>query len=190
MSNSVRSKPTSIPHSLNPDADLWVFGYGSLMWKPGFDYVERVPATLYGAHRALCVSSVRHRGTPEKPGVVLGLDRGGSCHGFVFRVAAQNVAATHAYLTEREQMNKVYHEVLHMVHLADGRKIRALAYLVDPSHSQYTGRLDHAALLTLIKQGYGQSGSCRDYVLNTLDALAELGINDHALAWLRPALDT
>ncbi len=180
--------PSISPPVAVPPGDLWVFGYGSLMWRPGFRHVERMPALLRGAHRALCVFSVRHRGTPEAPGLVLGLDHGGSCHGIAFRVAAEDVAETHAYLTEREQMNMVYREVLRPILLEDGRAVAALAYVVDRRHRQYARGLDHAELLAHIRQGHGQSGACRDYVLNTLAALAELGIEDHALSWLGAAL--
>src|SRR5215468_2984235 len=93
------------------NGDLWVFGYGSLMWRPGFEYIEKVPARLVGEHRALCVYSFVHRGTPEKPGLVLGLDRGGACRGIAFRIAEQNRAATVAYLRAREQVTSVYREV-------------------------------------------------------------------------------
>ncbi len=168
--------------------DLWVFGYGSLMWRPGFTHVERIPALLRGAHRALCVYSVRHRGTVEAPGLVLGLDHGGACQGIAFRVPAAEVEATYAYLTEREQLNKVYREVFRPIRLADGRQVKALAYLVDRKHPQYARGLDHARLLELVLQGHGQSGSCRDYVLNTLASIEELGIRDHALGWLGEAL--
>src|ERR1700760_4628742 len=88
----------------DPQADLWVFGYGSLMWRPGFEFIEQVPARLIGEHRALCVYSFVHRGTPEKPGLVLGLDRGGACRGLAFRVAEKHRLATIAYLREREQV--------------------------------------------------------------------------------------
>src|SRR6185436_8922605 len=97
--------------------DLWVFGYGSLMWRPGFDYVERIDARLIGAHRALCVYSFVHRGTPERPGLVLGLDRGGACRGIAFRVSAPNRPATLAYLRAREQVTKVYRESVRSVWL-------------------------------------------------------------------------
>jgi glutathione-specific gamma-glutamylcyclotransferase len=168
--------------------DLWVFAYGSLMWRPDFEFVERVPALLRGVHRALCVYSTRYRGTPERPGVVLGLDHGGSCHGIAFRVAAEKVAATRAYLTEREMVNRVYHEAMRAIRLEDGRRVRALAYVVDRSHRQYARGLDRSRLVELIRHGHGLGGPCRDYVLNTLSSLAELGIDDHALSWLSEAL--
>ena len=97
--------------------DLWVFGYGSLMWRPGFEFVEQVPARLIGEHRALCVYSFDHRGTPEKPGLVLGLDRGGACRGIAFRVAAKQRDDTVAYLRSREQITYVYREVMRSVWL-------------------------------------------------------------------------
>src|SRR4026209_2875606 len=87
-----------------PDGDLWVFGYGSLIWNPGFEFLEQKPARLIGEHRSLCIYSMVHRGTPEKPGLVLGLDRGGACRGVAFRVAEKNRTATIAYLREREQV--------------------------------------------------------------------------------------
>jgi glutathione-specific gamma-glutamylcyclotransferase len=189
LSDTVPILDPSITPSSDPSGDLWVFGYGSLMWRPGFRHIERAPALLRGAHRALCVYSVRHRGTAEMPGLVLGLDHGGSCHGFAFRVAAGDVAETYAYLTEREQMNRVYREVMRPVVLGDGRTVPALAYIVNRQNKQYARGLDRTALLAHIRQGHGESGACRDYVLNTLAALAELGINDHALSWLASALD-
>src|ERR1700757_5129003 len=104
--------------------DLWVFGYGSLIWRPGFEFIERVPARLIGEHRALCVYSFVHRGTPEKPGLVLGLDRGGACRGVAFRVAAEKRAATVAYLRAREQVTSVYREVKRSVWLEDDARRR------------------------------------------------------------------
>ena len=95
------------------DNDLWIFGYGSLMWRPGFEYQERIQATLNGYHRALCILSVHHRGSVERPGLVLGLDKGGSCRGIAFRVADQHAEATLAYLREREQVTSVYLETHH-----------------------------------------------------------------------------
>src|SRR5580704_12234670 len=97
--------------------DLWVFGYGSLMWRPGFDFIERTEARLAGAHRALCVYSFVHRGTPERPGLVLGLDRGGNCRGIAFRVAGAQRSRTLAYLRAREQVTAVYRECVRRVWL-------------------------------------------------------------------------
>src|SRR6202789_2210439 len=123
--------------------DLWIFGYGSLMWRPGFEFLEQVPARLIGEHRALCVYSFFHRGTPERPGLVLGLDRGGTCRGIAFRVQAGKRAATIAYLRAREQVTAVYRESMRRVWLAGdrGAQVSALCYVVDRSHVQYAGRL-------------------------------------------------
>src|SRR4051794_23010766 len=121
--------------------DLWVFGYGSLMWRPGFPHVERRHASLYGYHRSLCVLSHVHRGTPERPGLVLGLDRGGRCLGVAFRVAAREAEATVAYLRGREQVTAVYLERRLPIRLDDGRRVEALAYAVDRRHPQYAGAL-------------------------------------------------
>ena len=164
--------------------DLWVFGYGSLMWRPGFDCEERQLATLHGFHRALCVLSHHHRGTPDQPGVVLGLDRGGSCRGIAFRVAKAKGDDTIAYLRAREQVTMVYRETQHRVRLADGRVVDALAYTVDRRHKQYAACLDRPDLLRLVQQGIGVSGANPDYVRATHQHLGELGLRDATLAWL------
>ena len=163
--------------------DLWVFGYGSLMWRPGFEYLEKVPARLIGEHRALCVYSFVHRGTPEKPGLVLGLDRGGACRGIAFRVAEQNRAETVNYLRAREQVTSVYREVMRSVWLEDDarRRVSALAYVVDRGHVQYAGRLTLAEQLRHVLQGHGQSGVNRDYVLSTVKAIEAEGFRDTQL---------
>jgi cation transport protein ChaC len=163
--------------------DLWVFGYGSLMWRPGFDYLEKVPARLIGEHRALCVYSFVHRGTPERPGLVLGLDRGGACRGIAFRVAGKNRADTVAYLRAREQVTSVYREVTRSVWLENDaqKRVSALAYVVDRGHVQYAGRLTLADQLRHVLQGHGQSGINRDYVLSTVKAIEAEGFRDAQL---------
>ena len=164
-------------------ADLWVFGYGSLMWRPGFAFVEQVQARLIGEHRALCVYSFDHRGTPEKPGLVLGLDRGGACRGIAFRVAAKRRTETIEYLRGREQTTNVYREVMRSVWLEnEGReRVSALAYVVDRGHVQYAGRLTLADQLRHVQQGHGRSGNNRDYVLETVKSIEAQGFRDPQL---------
>lgn len=167
-----------------PPDDLWVFGYGSLMWRPGFPFAERRHAFLRGYHRALCVISHVHRGTPERPGLVLGLDRGGSCHGVAFRVSPEDAGDTIAYLRQREQVTKVYVERLLRIRLSDARETQALTYVVDRSHAQYAGVLSYDDLLRLVRQGRGVSGANLDYVRSTHEHLAEMGVVDPVLARL------
>jgi cation transport protein ChaC len=160
----------------------WIFGYGSLMWRPGFDFVSQAHALIRGYHRSLCIYSLHHRGTEEKPGLVLGLDRGGSCVGVAFQVEPGKWNATVAYLREREQVSMVYVETTQTVELlGNGRKVEALAYVADREHEQYAGKLSHEKLLEHVMQGEGQMGHCRDYVLNTLAHLKEMGIRDKTL---------
>jgi glutathione-specific gamma-glutamylcyclotransferase len=170
--------------------DLWVFGYGSLMWRPGFEFIEQVPARLIGEHRALCVYSFVHRGTPEKPGLVLGLDRGGACRGIAFRVAEKHRAATIAYLRAREQVTTVYREVVRSVWLENEprQRISALAYVVDRGHVQYAGRLSIAEQLRYVRQGHGQSGANREYVISTVRAIEAEGFRDAQLHQLATKL--
>src|SRR5271155_2609025 len=164
-------------------ADLWVFGYGSLMWRPGFEFVEQVPARLIGEHRALCVYSFDHRGTPEKPGLVLGLDRGGACRGIAFRIGAARRDRVIRYLREREQTTRVYREVMRSVWLENEarERVSALAYVVDRGHVQYAGRLSLAEQLRYVRQGHGRSGNNRDYVLATVKSIEKQGFRDKQL---------
>jgi cation transport protein ChaC len=170
--------------------DLWVFGYGSLMWRPGFDFLERVPARLIGLHRALCVYSFVHRGTPERPGLVLGLDRGGMCRGIAFRVAAAAREKTVAYLRAREQVTTVYLETLRRIELGEEarRQVRALCFIVDRSHVQYAGRLTPSECVHHVRQGHGSSGPNRNYVLETVQALEALGYRETDLHLIAEAL--
>lgn len=170
--------------------DLWVFGYGSLMWRPGFDFIERVPARLIGLHRALCVYSFVHRGTPERPGLVLGLDRGGMCRGIAFRVAARKRQETVEYLRAREQVTTVYLETMRRIELEEParRRVQALCFIVDRSHVQYAGRLTLAECVHHVRQGRGSSGPNRDYVLETVQALEDLGYRETDLHLVAEAL--
>jgi len=164
-------------------ADLWVFGYGSLMWRPGFPFAEAQPALLKGAHRALCVYSVVHRGTQAKPGLVLGLDRGGACKGMAFRVTVGVEDETIAYLRDREQVTDVYVEAIRSIRLLDGsdRVLKALTYLVDRNHPQYAGDLPLEAQIRIVKGGKGHAGGNVEYVMRTLRHLQEAGVHDPLL---------
>lgn len=161
--------------------DLWVFGYGSLIWRPGFEYEERARARLAGFHRALCIRSFVHRGTPERPGLVFGLDRGGSCVGMAFRVAAERREETVRYLRERELVTNVYLETTLPVRLLDGRPVRALAYIVDRGHPQYAGRIDAAHAADTVRRSHGRSGPNEEYVRSALGEIRALGLTDR---WL------
>jgi cation transport protein ChaC len=178
-----------VPEAELSKGDLWVFGYGSLMWRPGFEFIEQVPARLIGEHRALCVYSFDHRGTPENPGLVLGLDRGGACRGVAFRVAAKQRSDTIDYLRSREQTTHVYREVMRSVWLEDEarQRVSALAYVVDRGHVQYAGRLSLTEQARYVRQGHGRSGNNRDYVLSTVKSIEAQGFRDpqlHQLAAL------
>ena len=172
----------------NTDNTHWVFGYGSLIWNPGFAHVSSQQGLLRGAHRSLSIVSHHHRGTLEQPGLVFGLSRGGSCRGMVFEVADADWAGVCAYLQEREQVTAVYRDVLRPVRLADGRMVNALAFLVDERHEQFAGRLSLDQQLAMVRSGVGLSGRNIDYVLNTARHLTELGIRDRQLMALAELL--
>ena len=170
--------------------ELWVFGYGSLIWRPGFPFLEQRKATLLGAHRALCVYSWVHRGTPDRPGLVLGLDRGGMCKGIAFRIAGSEWDNVVAYLREREQVTSVYLERVREIRFPGGGAARALTYVVDRSHGQYAGKLDGDTQFRIVADASGQSGANRDYVINTATHLQQLGMPDEHLGRLARRLQS
>lgn len=168
---------------------FWIFGYGSLMWRPGFAFVRSEAARVHGYHRSLCVYSHVHRGTPEQPGLVLGLDRGGSCHGMAFEVAPGDWEETLAYLRAREQVTSVYLERHKAVTLlGSGQRVQAVTYVVDRAHRQYAGVLADDAVEHHVRLGQGVSGHCMDYVTSTLAHLREMNIHDPALERLAKRL--
>jgi cation transport protein ChaC len=172
---------------LDPQAP-YVFGYGSLLWRPGFDFASTEPALLRGAHRSLCLYSHRHRGTRERPGLVFGLVRGGSCRGMAFAVAPERWQEVREYLREREQASDAYKEVVRPVLLGGGRMVGALTFLVDVRHALYAGGLDIEAQLAVVRGASGESGDNVAYVVNTVDHLLKLGIQDRSLMMLRQRL--
>ena len=162
----------------------WVFGYGSLMWRPGFAYLDRQGATLHGRRRAFCIYSVHHRGTYERPGLVLGLARGGAVRGAAYRIAAADWDGVYAYLREREQPTETYVEARVHVRLADGRRVEALTFLSDQSHPQWAGVLSLERQAELITGAVGLSGRNEDYLSDLVSHLLEEGIHDRSLETL------
>jgi cation transport protein ChaC len=172
--------------------DLWIFAYGSLMWRPGFDAEEIVHARLVGWRRSFCIYSRFHRGSPRRPGLVLGLDRGGTCEGLALRVSAANAPATLRYLREREQVASVYREALVPVALLGGERpeVLALTFLVERAHPSYAGRLGLAEQARFIRGAVGRSGNNIDYLASTLAHLSQLGIRERDLERLQGLVGT
>lgn len=167
-------------------AETWIFGYGSLMWNPGFDFAEARRARLTGYHRAFCIYSIHYRGTQRRPGLVLGLDRGGVCDGIAFRVAPERHAETLAYLRRRELIYGVYREALVRVDIAHeageaSRTVWAITYIAERAHPAYAGCLPLAREAQLIRRSAGFGGTNLDYFLSTLRHLQELGISEPRL---------
>jgi len=188
----------------DPLHDLWVFAYGSLMWRPGFPYEQARRARLTGYSRRFCIYSVHHRGTPERLGLVLGLDRGGVCEGVAYRIAAAHAAAVRAYLRARELVNGVYREAVVPIELepavgsdpsppslpendkvrgegSDHGEVTALAYIAERAHPTYAGRLPLSLQARLIRGGKGVSGANLDYLMSTVRHLNALGIREREL---------
>ena len=174
----------------HPDAILaedaesyrYILAYGSLIWNPGFEFVEKAMAQNSGYHRSLCVYSKHYRGTPEKPGLVLGLDRGGTCNGVVYHIADSRWSDVLAYVRKRELISGVYREVIRQVRIRDTDKtVSALTYAVNKPHQQYAGKLEVDDIAKFVAQGHGLSGTSKNYVENTLLALRNLGIEEKKL---------
>lgn len=165
---------------------MWVFGYGSLLWEPGFAFTERVMARLDGWHRSFCMRSIHHRGTETEPGLVLALDAavGAACEGVAFAVAPEDQAETLAYLRERELISSAYLEKRLPVTLGDGRRVEAVTYVIDPDHVQYCGGLPLEEQAQIIARAKGGRGENRDYLWNTATHLHDLGVADAELDWL------
>lgn len=165
---------------------FWVFGYGSLMWNPEFEFVERIPATLSDYARSFCMWSIHHRGTVELPGLVLALDAlsGAQCRGLAFRVAPEQAEKTLSELRERELVSSAYLERETPLALIDGRVVTALSYVIDPNHEQYTGALSLDKQAEVIARAHGGRGPNSDYLFSTAAHLAELGMEDMELSQL------
>jgi len=163
-----------------PDQDVWVFGYGSLIWRPDFNFSERRQALLYGYHRALCLWSRVNRGTPERPGLVFALDAGGSCRGVAYKIAANDVPDTMQALWHREMPSGSYLPKWLQCRTPEG-PIRALTFIMNRNTNAYVTGMGREQLIRVINSAHGRNGPCREYVVETAVALKEYGINDQQL---------
>ena len=159
---------------------IWVFGYGSLIWNPGFEFETQHRATLHGFARTFCLWSIHYRGTEQQPGLVLGLDpvQGGQCEGVAYFVGAEDAQAAHTYLRERELVSYAYHECLEELQLENGQIVQAICYVVDKENSQYAGGLSLDKQAHVIKSAKGTRGENLEYLHNTAAHLEALGVSD------------
>jgi len=157
---------------------LWVFGYGSLIWKPEFEFEAREPACIHGYHRRLCLRSVSYRGTHDCPGIVAGLDRGGSCLGMAYRVAAVDVPRVFRQLWEREMFLGSYRPTWMRAHLLRGARVEALAFVVRRDAFNYGGKIGENELVEILVHACGSKGSSLEYLQRTVAALHEAGLRD------------
>ncbi|QOL82545.1 gamma-glutamylcyclotransferase [Pseudooceanicola spongiae] len=165
---------------------MWVFGYGSLLWKPGFTPAAEVVAHLSGYARSFCMSSIHHRGSVEHPGLVLALDAqpGAACTGLALQVASGEEDTVLSYLRERELVSSAYIEKRLPVELSDGRTVEAVTYVIDAAHVQYCGGMPLEAQARIIAHAHGGMGPNAEYLWNTARHLDDLGLSDADLTWL------
>ena len=175
-------------HARDDEPDFWVFAYGSLIWNPGFAYRSREPVKLIGYHRRYCIRSTVYRGTPARPGLVLGLEAGGVCEGVGYRVAGELRQPTLEYLRGRELISQVYHERFLRIETREGAGHDALTYVADPQHSEYVATHDFDAMVATIAAASGQSGPNAEYALNTWANLAALDVSDPLIEQVAEAL--
>ena len=171
-----------------PREPYWVFAYGSLMWNPDFAFEEQRPARLHGYHRAFCIYSHHYRGTRARPGLVLGLDRGGSCRGICFRIRRDQIRLVTEALWRREMVTKVYAPRRIRVRTADGPVV-AQTFVANTHHQQYAGKLSLDEMAAMIRQGRGVAGENVDYLANTVAHMLTLGIDDGPLHRLMEMLE-
>jgi len=169
-----------------PDAggDVWVFAYGSLIWNPTIDSVERRPAELRGYHRRFCLWTHLGRGTIDCPGLMLALERGGSCHGIVYRIAAEVADQELMILWRREMLTGAYRPRWVKTRSANNESIHAIAFTMNTAHERYAGRLSEAEVAAVIARATGVLGPCCSYLFSTVDHLRQMGLRDRHLECL------
>lgn len=166
---------------LQPEGDFWLFAYGSLMWNPEFNYLRAETARLHGYHRRLCLWSVEHRGTFEKPGLVMGLDRGGSCHGQAFLIDKVDATEIIDRLNQREMLTGAYRSEMKTLRLGSGEQVGGVCLIARRDHPQYAADLDQQHTIDCVHAAQGGRGSNREYVLNTTRRLQQMGLRDSRL---------
>lgn len=173
---------------IKPEGDFWLFAYGSLMWNPEINYIDSAPARLFGYHRRLCLWSVAYRGTVEQPGLVMGLDKGGSCLGRAFLISENDADDAIALLNEREMVTGAYKSILAPVILKGRGKVPAVSLIARRNHLQYVPRVPVDEVANIVRSAKGRRGCNREYVLNTASHLEQMGIHDQMLAGIRSRL--
>ena len=173
--------------TLPAEKPAWVFAYGSLMWNPGFEYELALPAIIYGYHRRFCIFSHVYRGTPEVPGLVFGLDRGGSCRGRVFQIVPSQVSTVFGAIWDREMIYHVY-VPRKLIAQTDDRRLTCHTFVANPRHEQYAGQMDIVCIARMIAGARGKAGSNLNYLNNTLDHFEEQGLRDENLKRLQAAV--
>ncbi|NJM71406.1 MAG: gamma-glutamylcyclotransferase [Scytonema sp. RU_4_4] len=167
-----------------PDSDVWLFAYGSLIWNPIFKFAEQRIGTIYGWHRRFCLWVPQGRGTPDNPGLVLGLDRGGSCRGVAYRIAATDVQSELQLLWRREMVVGCY--IPRWVKVFDDtQRLQAIAFVINHQHRAYSGKISFETTVNSIATACGELGSCADYLMHTVNSLMSVGIKDKQLLRLR-----
>ena len=177
------SRAAMFPPTGQPDGSVWLFGYGSLIWNPAIEYAEKRPATVHGLHRRFCLRTHLGRGSRERPGLVLALDRGGCCRGIAFRIPPEQAESELEIVWRREMITRAYRPAWLTAATPQG-PVKAIGFVINRRHERYTGALPEEAVAATIAGAAGFLGPCCDYLFNTVDHLAELGMPDAGLARL------
>lgn len=178
-----RTRAAMFPPDGKPKGSVWLFGYGSLIWNPAIEYAEKRPATVHGLHRRFCLQTYLGRGSRERPGLVLALDRGGRCRGVVFRISPEQAESELDIVWRREMISHAYRPRWLTAVTPEG-PVKAIGFVINRGHERYTGALPDEAVAETIAHAAGFLGPCCDYLFNTVEHLEELGMPDAGLARL------